>query len=114
MTDYYIIIDNVKKIIAKFLAQNGGRSNGYETYAEGSCQKNSLHAVNWMTPKATDLTLYQHKSAGYKLCDEINHYLKQINFDNQVIISKYPTEYGCYETTVSINLSSKVDLEENQ
>lgn len=110
MQDPNIILDHVSKIIKRFLKENGGYSNGYNTCVTGNCQQNVHQSLNWATPTAPDLTLREIKSRGYKLNDEISEYLKEQNCYNTIYIEAIPKEHGCFDTVVAINLCKHVDI----
>ena len=106
--EYSEILNKVKEIIINFLANQGGRENGYMTYINGVCKSNSFKALDWMTPAAKDLTLSQHKTLGYKICDRINQYLREINFEEEIVIASIPIDYDCYKVIIGINLTEYI------
>ena len=110
MKDYKIILDNVKKIICTFLKEQGGYSNGLDTYVTGTVRFNTYCSMEWKTPKSQDLTLREHQRLGYELNKRIANYLKDINFTDYIYISSSAIDYGCYHTTVSIKLSEDIKI----
>lgn len=107
--DYISMIKEIKKIVAKFLKQHGGYPNGFGTYVNGTVRFNSISAFDWKTPTIGDMTLKEHQSQGFKLANEIAQYLKKIGFKSRVHIKSNPAEYGCYDTSVSIEISEDID-----
>ena len=110
MTDYKVILNNVKKIIVEFLKEHGGYSNGLDTYVSGTVRFNVYSSMDWMTPKSQDLTLKEHKQLGYELNKKISDYLDEINFTDYVYITSSPGEYGTYCTTISIKISTEIEM----
>ena len=109
MTDYKVILDNVKRILATFLKKHNGYSNGLDTYVEGSVKFNSISALDWKTPGIGDMTLKEHHNQGFKLAQEIAEYLKKIDFKDWVYINSSAADYGCYYTSVNIQISEDLD-----
>ena len=107
--DYITIIKEIKKIIAKFLKQHGGYSNGLDTHVKGTVRFNSISALDWKTPAIGDMTLKEHHNQGFKLAQEIADYLKKIDFKAWVDIRSFPCDYGCFYTAVNINISEDLD-----
>ena len=112
MKDYTIILNNVKKIIVEFLKEQGGYSNGLDTYVSGTVRFNVYSNMDWMTPKSQDLTLKEHKRLGYELNKKIADYLHEIDFTDYIYISSSPGEYGTYCTTISIKLSTGIEMDD--
>lgn len=109
MRDYKVILDNVKKIVARFLKEHNGYSNGLDTYVNGSVRFNSISALDWKTPKIGDMTLNEYHTEGYRLASEIAQYLKDVDFKDWIFINSYAIEHGCYNTSVSIHISEDID-----
>ena len=109
MRDYKVILDNVKKILGKFLKEHGGYSNGLDTYVKGSVRFNSISALDWKTPKIGDMTLNKHHAEGYRLASEIAQYLKDADYRDWIFINSYAIEHGCYNTSVSVHISEDID-----
>lgn len=107
--DYTNIIKEIKKIIAKFLKQHGGYSNGLDTYVNGTVRFNSISALDWKTPGIGNMTLKEHHNQGFKLAQEIAGYLKKIDFKDWVYIKSNAADYGCYYTSVSIHIMEDLD-----
>lgn len=111
MRDYNIILDNVKKIIARFLKEHGGYDNGYETYVSGTVILNTYSRLNWRVPHMGKITFSEYEKAGDDLYNKIEIYLRDIKFHEPVIIREhYIDEYGTFYTTVSIEISDKVNF----
>ena len=112
MKDYNIILNNVKKIVCEFLKDQGGYSNGLDTYVKGSIKVGIHYSLDWMTPKSQDLTIKEHKRLGYELNDRICEYLKQIEFYDYIYITSYEIDYGCYITKVSIKIEEPIRMDD--
>ena len=109
MRDYKVILDNVKKIIARFLKEHGGYDNGYETYVSGTVRLNTYSRLNWRVPQMDKITFYEYAKAGEDLYNKIQMYLRDIKFLEPVVIREHHIEYGVFDTTVSIEISDKVN-----
>ena len=110
MTDYNVILNNVKKIICDFLTDQSGYSNGFDTYVNGTVRVGTHHSLDWMTPKSQYLTIREHKNLGYELNNKIIKYLDEINFKDSVYITSSSLDDGCYYTTISIRLSTEIGV----
>lgn len=110
MTDYNIILNNVKKIVCNFLKEQGGYSNGLDTYVKGTVRFNTHSSMEWMTPKSQDLTIREHRRLGYELNEKISNYLDEIDFKDYIYITSSVGEYNCYYTTISIKLSTEIGV----
>lgn len=108
MTDYKVILDNVKKIIASFLKEHGGYDNGYETYVSGTVRLNTYSRLNWRVPQMGKITFSEYAKAGEDLYNKIQMYLRDIKFLEPVVIREHHVEYGAFDTTISIEISDKV------
>ena len=109
MRDYKVILDNVKKIIARFLNEHGGYDNGYETYVSGTVRLNTYSRLNWRVPQMGNITFSEYEKAGEDLYGKIQMYLRDIKFLEPVVIREHHIEYGTCDTTVSIEISDKVN-----
>ena len=112
MRDYKIILDNVKKIICKFLKDQGGYSNGYGTYVSGSVRFNVRSRLNWMTPTAVNLTIKEHDRLGYELNDKIADYLAEVDFTDYIYINDYTGDFDCHCMTVSIKIEEQIRMDD--
>ena len=110
MTDYNVILDNVKKIVCEFLKEQGGYANGLETYVKGTARFNTHSSMEWRTPRSQDLTIKEHQRLGYELNDKISKYLDEVKFKDYIYITSSPYDYGCYYTTISIKLSTEIGV----
>ena len=112
MKDYTIILNNVKKIVCEFLKDQGGYSNGLNTYVKGTVRFNTYCSMEWQTPKSQDLTLREHQRLGYELNKRIANYLKEIDFTDYVYITSTLGDYDTYCTKISIKLSTGIEMDD--
>ena len=104
MEEYALIketIDKMKKIIRRFLLDNGGSETGLKTYVNTTVVYNITGgSVDWHVPYINEIKIGQYKELGYKLYDELyaclNKDIKNIKFH----IESYSDEYGCYATCI--------------
>lgn len=108
--DYTNIIKEIKKIIAKFLKEHGGYDNGYQTYVSGTVRLNTYSRLNWRVPHMDKITFSEYEKVGEDLYNKIQMYLRDIKFIEPVVIREHHIEYGAFDTTVSIEISDKVNF----
>lgn len=99
-----------EELIAEFLKENGGSSNGYSTYAEGEVKFNTYGSIKWHTTRGyDDLTIRQVKVKGAELYEKLVSVLREYDI-GQINISYKHIEDGCNGVYVQVK-SKGIKLE---
>lgn len=99
------IILNIKNVIQKFLLENGGLRNGYDTWVSWNFARNIHSPLTWKTPNK-DITLReQEEKAGYlekqitKICLDGGLF---VEVGGHLSIKYQYIEDGCFDTIIEI------------
>jgi hypothetical protein len=91
------ILELVGNLVGRFLAENGGYSNGYYTYVKGIITPNKVGGIiDLMTPALLDKSSDYIKSLKMELEVQIKKLLSVYPFDKELILDATCTEYGVY------------------
>jgi len=93
--------DVIGNIIAKFLEENGGMPNGYDTWVSGQVSMLD-HRLSWYTPEAgRDLPVNLFDRKALHLARSIRAQLKDSGYD-QVLFEKKHIEHGCFDVRIKL------------
>ena len=86
-------------VLRKFLKEQGGYENGFETYVGGTIRPKSYSYMYWMTPRSCELTFKERQKLGAVLYDQLYEICEKYNeFD--IRLEEIPREHGVYETRI--------------
>lgn len=97
------ILNELSRICRKFLKDNGGYENGYETFIRATFRKNVHSTLEWQTPKYGDLTVNLIKSMARFLYKELEDTIQRGGgLEEKEIIEIYTSNLGdgCYSTKI--------------
>jgi len=102
---YQDLLANIAKLIGKFLLDNGGLSNGYCTYAEGSVSTNSTGTLR-INVNNSNLKIKELLDLGQKLEDQIKNLIVKTFPKEEISIDiwKEYIEWGTYDTKIAYNV----------
>jgi len=103
-------LKEVALAVSKFLKENGGYANGYETWVDGDIRYNTTQYLKWRTPAFRDLTQRFMDGKGLELNEILVRILQKYSFNDYMKISAEFIEDGCYETRVSFSVTERVNL----
>lgn len=95
-------------MVADFLLQHGGLSNGYETKAVGRLRHNHTGCLSIYTPICRDLTYKKVAELGRELEWKIVSYLKEHQIYETIVLEHAYAEHGCGDNIVSYTTSVPV------
>lgn len=95
------LLEEIAKTIKEFLIKNGGYSNGFETWAEGTVSLNVTGAVKLFTPACQDKTYNEVRNLGGQLETKLKGYLKHNGIKETLSIRRFHVEHGAYQTEVN-------------
>lgn len=99
---YKSFFDEAAQIINRFVAQNCGAPNGYDTYVCGEVRRGVRNCLDWRTPRQDDLRLGYIKQQGMVLNDELLSVLDKYPDISGINISRVYLGDGCYRTELSV------------
>ena len=92
------IVRELAALISKFLKDNGGMSNGYNTWVKIKGDK-----ISWRTPKRVDMTERQADKLGEKLHEKMRAIMKENDHEEwKLRVGAEHVEWGCHRMIVSI------------
>jgi hypothetical protein len=94
---------------SKFLKENGGMLNGFETYIEGDVAVGTYGSLEWCTPDRQNLTYKQAQEKGTDLNRRLRAVLDN-NLVDRCMLTSRSTEHGCWLTFISITEGLEVKL----
>lgn len=103
------ILSTLEGIVRDFLLENGGYSNGYETFVEGIVKKDVVHSLKWKTPEISKLTEEEVQSKGFELNNKIREVMNFFTI-KEVKITAEDKNFGAYNTVVSYEARRHVYL----
>ena len=94
-------IDKMKEVVKKFLLDNGGYENGFETYVNTIVVYNICGgSVDWRVPNLKEMKVGQYRELGYKLYDDLYECLSKDIKHIKFHIESQHDECGCYTTYI--------------
>lgn len=111
MRDIDEILFDIRKVIQDFLVDNGGLSNGYDTWIKGCIRKNEYASFQWKTPN-DNITIKEVKCKGRDLEKQVRGIcLDGGIFDGNVIqevsVESIYEGDGCFKTIAEVIYRSK-------
>lgn len=100
MTQEQQHLQAISKIIGDFLKEQGGYSNGSETWASGYVRLRTTSRMDWSTPECDNLTFAKHKKLGGELYQKIFKYITDNNLTAVKVHSEH-VQWDTYDTFVS-------------
>jgi|ERR1035437_5604002 hypothetical protein len=108
--NYNEMLSKIAETISKFLKEQGGLSNGYDTFIDSSIKYNSHQFIVFHTPQTDKLTGNELKKISSDLNDKLIKILNKYKYEDVVKIASIHTQHGCYDIEVSFKTSVKVSL----
>ncbi len=100
---------DISNVVNTFLKEQGGFSNGYETYISGHVCLNSHSKLKWRTPKREKLTGEKVDRLGRELYSSVLSIIENYKIE-EVKISKCHLEYGCFRIDLNFPNTRRIDL----
>lgn len=82
------ILKKLGSIIAEFLLENGGYSNGYYTFVNGVVREKEIHSLSWKTPGSDKLTPEEIQYKGFELNNKLMVLLNSIKLVKLKLLRK--------------------------
>ena len=103
-------IAELRKEIAEFMKDQGGYSNGYDTFIEDTTISHNTHQyLRWHTPISDKLTGEKKDELSYAVNEKLIKILNKYNIEDAFIRDDYQGE-GCHRIKVGISFEREVDL----
>lgn len=108
------MLNLLAQLTGSFIQQNGGLSNGYDTYLAGTVKPNEIGGITELnTPDTYHMKMERVKS----LCNEFERDVKVLlglyEFEKTVVFSYKYTNNGCYSQQISITDTIAIGIPEN-
>jgi hypothetical protein len=98
------MLNLLAELTGKFLGNNGGFDNGYETYLAGVITPNKIGGITeFNTPDTYHMSIGRVKS----LCEEFEREVKKLvaiyDFEKEITFTYTYHNQGCYSTHISVS-----------
>lgn len=102
-------LTTIAAMVSRFLKEQGGMENGYETFVQGTVRRRTHSALIVSTPRLEENTMIQNRILGRKLNDEIEEYIREHNIECVTFRSVH-VEHGCHRTLVDFVTTVEVRI----
>lgn len=103
MTDNKKMLNLLAQLTGSFIHQNGGSSNGYDTYLAGTVKPDVIGGIIELnTPNTFHMSMGRVKSLCNEFERDVKVLLRLYEFEKTVVFSYKYVKDGCYSQHISI------------